>query len=95
MKREERSDEFTEVEQRFASYEVYDPRGEKIGKVDALFVDENDQPEFVGVRTGLLGTKITLIPWEPAEVREGDRHLIVAAEKDRVKDGPPTTTTGR
>ena len=83
-----RSEEFTEVEQRFASYEVYDPAGQKVGKVDALFVDENDVPEYVGVRTGLLGTKTTLIPWEIVEVRETERRLIVATDKDRVKEGP-------
>src|SRR3712207_7945776 len=38
-----RSDRFTAVEDRFAGYTVYDPDGDKIGKVDDLFVDENDQ----------------------------------------------------
>ena len=45
MEREERSDRFSALEDRFADYTVYDQAGEKIGKVDDLFVDENDQPE--------------------------------------------------
>jgi hypothetical protein len=53
----ERSDRFTEVEGRFADYEVYDQSDEKIGKVDDLFIDENENYEYVGVKMGLLGTK--------------------------------------
>src|ERR671917_328225 len=37
---EERTDRFTAIEDRFAGYTVYDQAGEKIGKVDDLFVDE-------------------------------------------------------
>jgi len=59
---EERSDRFMAIEDRFAGYEVYDQAGEKIGKVDDLFVDESDQPEYVGVKMGFLGTRSTLIP---------------------------------
>ncbi len=84
----ERGDRFTEVEERYSRYDVYDPNGEKIGKVDDLFVDENDQPEYIGVKMGFLGTKSTLIPWEIARVDE-ERNLIeVSVDKDRAKDGP-------
>jgi uncharacterized protein (TIGR02271 family) len=34
---EERSDRFTAIEDRYAGYTVYDPDGDKIGKVDDLF----------------------------------------------------------
>jgi uncharacterized protein (TIGR02271 family) len=88
MQRETRTDRFVEIEDRFAAYEVYDPTGSKIGKVDDLFVDEGDQPEYLGVKMGLLGTKSTLIPWELVEVREGEGRIIAALDKDRVKDGP-------
>jgi hypothetical protein len=59
---EERGDRFTAIEDRYAGYTVYDPDGDKIGKVDDLLVDENDQPEYIGVKMGLLGTRSTLIP---------------------------------
>src|ERR671918_1194419 len=88
MQRETRTDRFTALEDRFAGYEVYDPTGSKIGKVDDLFVDEGDQPEYLGVKMGLLGTKSTLIPWELVEVREDEGRIIAALDKDRVKDGP-------
>jgi len=85
---EERSDRFTAIEDRYADYTVYDPDGDKIGKVDDLFVDENDQPEYIGVKIGLLGTSSTLIPWQIVEVRETDSTLIVSADDAHVKDGP-------
>jgi uncharacterized protein (TIGR02271 family) len=86
---EKRSDRFTAVEDRFAGYEVYDHAGEKIGKVDDLFVDENDQPEYVGVKMGLLGTRSTLIPWEAVSSTDDEgRAITVAADKDAAKNGP-------
>ena len=88
MEREERTDRFTALEDRFADYEVYDPNGEKIGKVDDLFVDENDQPEYLGVKMGFLGTKSTLIPWEIASADEEGRRIEVSVEKGKAKDGP-------
>jgi uncharacterized protein (TIGR02271 family) len=85
---EERGDRFTAIEDRYAGYTVYDPDGDKIGKVDDLFVDEDDQPEYLGVKLGLLGTSSTLIPWQMVEVREVDSSLIVSADDAHVKDGP-------
>src|SRR5215207_3376488 len=85
---EERTDRFTALEDRFEGYEVYDPNGEKIGKVDDLFVDENDQPEYLGVKMGFLGTSSTLIPWDLARVDEAGRHIEVSVDKATAKDGP-------
>jgi uncharacterized protein (TIGR02271 family) len=85
---EERTDRFTALEERFAGYEVYDPTGSKIGKVDDLFVDESDQPEYIGVKMGFLGTRSTLIPWELVQVHEDEGRIIAAVDKDRAKDGP-------
>jgi uncharacterized protein (TIGR02271 family) len=88
MEREQRTDRFTALEDRFAGYEVYDPSGEKIGKVDDLFVDENDQPEYIGVKMGFLGTSSTLIPVGITTI-DSDRGFIeVSQPKSVVKDGP-------
>src|ERR687893_18216 len=88
MEREERTDRFTAIEDRFAGYEVYDQSGEKIGKVDDLFVDENDQPEYVGVKMGFLGRSSTLIPWQLVTPDEGSGTLTVATDKETAKNGP-------
>ncbi len=88
MEREQRNDRFTAIEDQYQGYEVYDPNGEKIGKVDDLFVDENDQPEYIGVKMGFLGTRSTLIPWQIATVDENDRRIEVSVDKAQAKEGP-------
>ena len=85
---EQRSDRFTGIEDQYQGYTVYDRQGDKIGKVDDLFVDENDQPEYIGVKMGFLGTRSTLIPWQLASVDENDRRIEVSVDKDHAKDGP-------
>src|SRR3712207_4220492 len=88
MYREERSDRFTAIEDRFAGYAVYDRNDEKIGKVDDLFVDEQDNPEYIGVKMGFLGTHSTLIPMEIATVDEATSRIEVATDKETAKNGP-------
>ena len=86
---EERSDRFTAIEDRFAGYTVYDRSGEKIGKVDDLFVDEADQPEYIGVKMGFLGTRSTLIPWEAVSSTDDEgRAITVATDKEAAENGP-------
>src|SRR5215218_8651781 len=88
MEYEHRTDRFTALEDCFSGYEVYDPAHSKIGKVKDLFVDENDEPEYVSVKTGFLGTKSTLIAWQIVEGREREKRLVVAADKDALKGAP-------
>src|SRR5919112_1961938 len=79
---EQRSDRFTAIEDQYAGYTVYDPDGAKIGKVDDLFLDENDQPEYIGVKMGFLGLEGTsLIPMEVARVDDTDRCIELAVER--------------
>src|SRR3712207_5296545 len=86
---EERTDRFTAIEDRFAGYEVYDQASEKIGKVDDLFVDEDDQPEYIGVKMGFLGMSSTLIPWEAVSSTDDEaRAISVATDKETAKNGP-------
>jgi uncharacterized protein (TIGR02271 family) len=86
---EERSDRFTAIENRFAGYTVYDNNHEKIGKVDDLFVDEGDNPEYIGVKMGFLGTSSTLIPWEAVSSTDDEgRAITVATDKETAKNGP-------
>jgi hypothetical protein len=85
---EERGDRFRELEEAYKDYTVYDQHYEKVGKVDDLFVDENDQPEYIGVKTGFLGMKSTLIPMELARVNDRRKLIEVAADKDTIRSGP-------
>jgi len=85
---EQHSDRFTEPEEHYAGYEVYDPDGEKIGKVDDLFVDENDNPKYIGVKTGFMGTRPTLIPMNVVRIDERRRVVEVSQSKSKVREGP-------
>jgi uncharacterized protein (TIGR02271 family) len=88
MEREVRTDRFTAIEDRFAGYTVYDRDGDKIGKVDDVFVNESDQPEYIGVKMGFLGSRSTLIPMDVAQILDDQQRIEVQDEKERVKDGP-------
>jgi hypothetical protein len=89
LERQARTERFTEeVEDRFAGYTVYDQDYEKIGNVDDLFVDENDSPEYIGVKMGFLGTRTTLIPFHIARVNDARQIIEVAADKETLKNGP-------
>ena len=78
---------------------VVDRAGEKIGSVEAAFLDERDQHEYVAVRRGLAGlipgTGSTLIPMDLADRVDNNRRTIeVSADKDEVKDSPSANTSG-
>jgi uncharacterized protein (TIGR02271 family) len=88
MDHEHRSDRFTAVEDQYAGYTVVDKSGTKIGKVDDLFLDENDQPEYFGVKMGFLGTSSTLIPADIATTDDERSIIEVSQPKSTVQDGP-------
>src|SRR5918995_1871279 len=85
---EERSDRFTAVEDQYAGYTVVDEGGSKIGKVDDLFLDENDQPEYFGVKMGFLGTSSTLIPADITTINNEQGFIELSQTKSTVQDGP-------
>ncbi|MEJ7872980.1 MAG: PRC-barrel domain-containing protein, partial [Rubrobacteraceae bacterium] len=78
-----------ELEEKYEGFTVYDRDGDKIGKVDDLFVDDSDREEYIGVKMGLLGLSgTTLIPMEMARVDERERRIEVSDTKEHVKDAP-------
>jgi uncharacterized protein (TIGR02271 family) len=89
LERQARTDRFTEeVEDRYEGYTVYDQDYEKIGNVDDLFLDENDSPQYIGVKMGFLGTRTTLIPFQMVRVNDARQVIEVAADKETVKNSP-------
>ncbi len=88
MEREQRSEGTTVPEGNFAGYQVYDQNRQRIGEVEALFLDENDQPEYIGVTMGVLGTQSTLIPISITTVDAEAGRIVVPADKDMVMGGP-------
>jgi sporulation protein YlmC with PRC-barrel domain len=81
-------DRLRELEEKYEDYKVYDNQGERIGKVDDLFVDETDREEYIGVKMGIFGLKSTLIPMDIVRVNESERTIEVSESKDHVKDAP-------
>ena len=76
------------IGKRFEGYQIYDQHYEKVGKVDDIFVDANDEPEYIGVKTGFLGMKSTLIPIELVRVNDRRKLLEVAADEETIKHAP-------
>jgi uncharacterized protein (TIGR02271 family) len=85
---EQHGDRSAEGEYSLEGYQAYDVHYEKIGTVDDLFVDDEDRPKYVGVKTGLLGTRTTLIPIELVRVNDKRKLVEVEADKNTIKEGP-------
>jgi uncharacterized protein (TIGR02271 family) len=64
-----------------------DRNGDKIGKVDAVYLDEQtDKPEWALVNTGLFGTKSSFVPLAGASPQGED--VVVQVEAQQVNDAP-------
>jgi uncharacterized protein (TIGR02271 family) len=67
--------------------DLVDRRGEKVGTVEELYVDElTDEPEWAAVRTDLFGRKLSFVPIQDAE--PAGEQVRVPFDKDQVKDAP-------
>jgi uncharacterized protein (TIGR02271 family) len=66
---------------------VYDQAGDKIGKVEEIYYDEDtNQAEWIGIGTGFFGMKRVLVPVDGAQISEDG--VTVPYDKDMVKDSP-------
>jgi uncharacterized protein (TIGR02271 family) len=67
--------------------DLVDSNHDRIGKISEVYVDrETGEPKFVAVKTGLLGSKSSVVPIEEGQ-GHGD-HVAVPYSKDQVKDAP-------
>jgi uncharacterized protein (TIGR02271 family) len=70
--------------------EVIGSDGEKIGKVDEVYLDTaSGEPEWLSVNTGLFGMKSSFVPLQGAD--PAGETVRVAYTKDEVKDAPGIT----
>jgi len=70
--------------------EVIGSDGEKIGKVDEVYLDTaNGEPEWLSVNTGLFGMKSSFVPLQGAD--HSGESVRVAYTKEQVKDAPGIT----
>jgi sporulation protein YlmC with PRC-barrel domain len=71
--------------------EVRDRNGDKIGKVDDTYTDEQGGfVRYLAVKTGWFGTKRHMIPVDDISMESygDDRYLTVPYDKDHLRDGP-------
>jgi uncharacterized protein (TIGR02271 family) len=70
-----------------------DSDGDKIGRIDEIYMDsETGKPEWLAVKTGLLGSKVSFIPIAEASDAGGD--VRVPYDKQQVKDAPNAEADG-
>ena len=70
-----------------------DPQGDKIGVITDIYYDDaTDQPEWITVKTGLLGTRSSFVPLHGAD-SDGE-NLRLPYDKAQVKDAPNIDTDG-
>jgi hypothetical protein len=66
---------------------LVDPDGEKIGKLEDVYVDvETDVPQFATVKEGLIGRHLTFVPLGGITV--GPNELRVVVSRDQVQAAP-------
>ena len=72
---------------------LVDAQGDKIGKVDEIYLDEETgRPEWALVTTGLFGSKSSFVPLAGA-TPEGD-DVRARVDKEQVKDAPQVEADG-
>src|SRR3954453_21438514 len=71
-----------------------DADGEKIGTVEQVYLDaDTDRPEWLAVKTGLFGSKISFVPVAEASDAGGD--VRVPHSKAQLKDAPNAEADGQ
>jgi len=71
-----------------------DADGDKIGSVEEVYLDaDTNQPEWLAVKTGLFGSRISFVPIAEATDTGGD--VRVPYSKDQVKDAPHADADGQ
>ena len=77
----------------WSGHEVVDEAGDKIGKLESVYVDTaSDQPAFATVTVGMVSKKLVFVPIDDAVVGPG--YVKVPYAKNRVKDAPSIETDG-
>jgi uncharacterized protein (TIGR02271 family) len=72
---------------RVLDHPLYDERGSKVGDVKHVFLDDRTgRPEWLGVKTGMLGANEAYVPAQRAEWVSD--HVEAGYEKDFIKQAP-------
>jgi hypothetical protein len=70
-----------------------DPNGDKIGKIEEIYADDDSgAPEWLAVHTGLFGHHVSFVPLRGAQAQGHD--VMVAYDKGLVKEAPRAEPDG-
>jgi uncharacterized protein (TIGR02271 family) len=73
---------------------VVDRSGDKIGKLDEIYLDQQTgRPEWALVNTGLFGSRSTFVPLSGAS--QANDNVVVEWDKAQVKDAPNIDADGQ
>ena len=73
---------------------MVDPAGDKLGTIDAIYLDdETGQPEWATVTSGLFTAKTTFVPL--AQAQDTGDSVQVPYDKQQVKNAPTMQTDGQ
>jgi uncharacterized protein (TIGR02271 family) len=73
--------------------EAHGSGGEKLGTIADVYLDrDTGEPEWVAIKTGLFGTKVSFAPL--AEATRSDDGVELPYSKDQVKDAPNAEADG-
>jgi uncharacterized protein (TIGR02271 family) len=77
----------TETVAQWRGAEMIDARGDKVGKIEEIYLDnQSGRPEWALVTTGMFGKKSTFVPLSGA--KPADEGIRVTHEKSRIQDAP-------
>jgi hypothetical protein len=62
---------------RATGYAVFDPLGQKIGRVEEVFVNWDGEPGYIRIRIGFLFTSTVLIPVQFVETDDENKALVL------------------
>ena len=74
--------------ERMLAYNVEDSQGNRIGHVSGLWVDANNEIEFVGVKTTWLVGRTHIFPAERMEVNHAREIIRAPYPEDAIKNAP-------
>jgi uncharacterized protein (TIGR02271 family) len=73
---------------------MVDPAGDKLGTIDAIYLDDQTgQPEWATVTSGLFSAKTAFVPL--AQAQDTGDSVQVPYDKDQVKDAPSMEADGQ
>ena len=83
-----------ETAQTWQGRTMVDPAGDKLGTIDAIYLDdETDQPEWAAVTSGLFTAKTAFVPL--AQAQDTGDSVQVPYDKQQVKDAPAMQADGQ